>query len=244
MSVVLAGKVALVNGAGRGLGRALSLALAGAGAAVAAQDLSPIQLDATAATVRAAGGTIRTYTGETGKGLPAGVLIDEVLDDFQRIDLLFHCAWARPAATLLELDEWDWQRTFETNVSSPYLLLKLVGRLMREQGSGTAGFFAVDAAGPPTFAASQAARLALARTAAEEYSAYNIAIFAIVLGENQSISGEAPMPPGEETSPLARAVDQAVQLAVRLSVPGASSPFPPGNIIHRPFAAPNLSPAE
>jgi NAD(P)-dependent dehydrogenase (short-subunit alcohol dehydrogenase family) len=244
MSAILAGKVALVSGAGRGLGRALSLALAGAGAVVAAQDLSPVHLDATATTVRAAGGSIQTYTGETGKGLPAGVLIDEVLDDFQRIDLLFHCAWAKPASPLLELDEWDWQRTFETNVASPYLLLKLVGRLMREQGSGSVGIFAVDAAGPPAFAASQAARLALARAAAEEYSAYNIAIFAVVLGENQSISGEAPLPPGGGTSALARAVDQAVQLAVRLAAPGTPSAVPPGNIIHRLFTDPNPSTAE
>lgn len=244
MNQLLSGKVALVSGAGRGLGRALSLALAGAGAAVAAQDLSPIHLDATAAAVRAAGGSIRTYTGETGKGLPAGVLIDEVLDDFNRIDLLFHCGWARPASTLLELDEWDWQRTFETNVASPYLLLKLAGRLMREQGSGTVGIFAVDAAGPPAFAASQAARLALASAAAQEYSAYNIVVFAICLGENQSISGEAPILPGDGTSDLARSVDQAVQLAVKLAAPGALPTIPPGNIIHRPFADPNPSPAE
>ena len=244
MSAILAGKVALVSGAGRGLGRALSQALAGAGAAVAAQDLSPIHLDATAAAVRAAGGSIRTYTGETGKGLPAGVLMDEVLDDFQRIDLLFHCAWARPASALLELDEWDWQRTFETNVASPYLLLKLAGRLMREQGSGTVGIFAVDAASPPAFAASQAARLALARAAAAEFSAYNIAVFAVCLGENQSISGEAPLPPGDGTSALAHAVDQAVQLALQLAAPGALRSSPPGDVIFRPIQDANPFPAE
>ena len=162
MNRPLEGKIALVSGAGRGLGRLLALELARAGAAVAAHDLSPVHLEATVEAARAAGGEIRAYTGESGKGLPAGVLVDEVLADFERIDLLFHCAWARPAAPLLQLDEWDWQRTFETNVTSPYLLLKLIGGLMREQGGGAAGIFAVDARTPSVFAASQQARLALA----------------------------------------------------------------------------------
>lgn len=236
----LKGKVALVSGAGRGLGRLLALALAGAGAAVAAHDLSPVHLDATAAAVRGAGGIIRNYTGESGKGLPAGVLVDEVLGDFERIDLLFHCAWARPRTALLALDEWDWQRTFETNVTSPYLLLKLVGGLMREQGGGAAGIFAVEGGGPPLFAASQAARLALARSAAPEFLAYNISIFAICLGENQSISGEAPVPPGDEAPELARAVDLAIRLAAQGALPITAA----SNVVYRPDLDPTPSSAE
>ncbi|GAP12561.1 dehydrogenase [Longilinea arvoryzae] len=236
MNTALDGKTALVIGAGRSLGRALSLALAGAGAAVAAQDLSPVGLDATADAVRAAGGSIRAYCGETGKGLPAGALMDEVLNDFQRIDLFFHCAWAHPIAGLLELDEWDWQRAFETNVTSPYLLLRLVGRHMQDLHGGAAGIFAVDAARPPVFAASQAARLALVRAAAAEFSAYNISVFAICLGDHQSISGEATVPPGDETLALARAVRLALQLA--------GSPTLPRQIVYRPNADPKPSSPE
>ena len=219
----LAGKTALVSGAGRGLGRLLALELAHAGAAVAAHDLSPVHLDATVEAVRAAGGEIHAYTGESGKGLPATVLVDEVLGDFERIDLLFHCAWARPAAPLLQLDEWDWQRTFESNVTSPYLLLKLVGGLMRQQGGGAAGIFAVEARTPPVFAASQQARLALVRAAAAEFLTYNISIFAICLGESLSNSGETSLPAGSETPELTRAVQLAVQLAAR---PAADAPGP------------------
>ena len=231
----LAGKIALVSGAGRGLGRLLALELARAGAAVAAHDLSPVHLDATVEAVAAAGGEIHAYTGESGKGLPAGVLVDEVLADFERIDLLFHCGWARPAAPLLQLDEWDWQRTFETNVTSPYLLLKLVGGLMRQQGGGAAGIFAVDARTPPVVAASQQARLALARAAAGEFLTYNISIFAICLGESLSNSGEAPLPAGGEPPELTRAVQLAVQLAAR---PAADMP----DVVFT--AAPNPSPLE
>lgn len=238
MTRPLDGRVALVSGAGRGLGRALAVALARAGASIAAHDLSPVLLDATTAAVEAVGGTARAYSGESGKGLPAGVLVDEVLGDFDRIDLLFHCGWARPTAPLLQLDEWDWQRTFETNVTSPYLLLKLVGRMMREQGGGAAGIFAVDAAAPPVFAASQQARLALARAAAAEFMAYNIFTFAIRLGEDLSISGEAPLPPGGETPELQQAVQLAVQLAAQGSHPDLHGPvYTIGHI-------PDPSPAE
>ncbi|TLN25644.1 SDR family oxidoreductase [bacterium] len=166
------------------------------------------------------------------------MLVDEVLGDFERIDLLFHCGWARPAAALLQLDEWDWQRTFETNVTSPYLLLKLAGRMMREQGGGTAGIFAVDAATPPAFAATQQARLALARAAHAEFLTYNIFIFAIRLGEDLSISGEAPLPPGGETPELAQAVQLAVQLAAHGPLPGADG------AVYSTGTSPKLSPAE
>lgn len=56
MAGELAGKIALVTGAGRGIGRALALGLAGAGCAVAAADLDAAGVEETAVLVRGRGG--------------------------------------------------------------------------------------------------------------------------------------------------------------------------------------------
>ncbi len=90
------GKVVLVTGAGKGLGREISLAFAREGALVAANDLTPINLDTTVELIRSQGGQVRDYVFDIAKKMPAQALVQQVLDDWQRVDVLINHASVAP----------------------------------------------------------------------------------------------------------------------------------------------------
>lgn len=176
-------RVALIVGAGSGFGRQLALALAQAGFVIAANDRTPTQLDETIRQIESAGGTARAYIAETGKGLPARAMIDDVLDDWGRIDVLANCLMVFPPAAFLDLDEWDWQHALEVNLSGPFLLMQAVGRVMREQGGGLIANLVWQpedpTGGQPVWEVTQAARRALSDSTAKDFLTYNIHVRAV-----------------------------------------------------------------
>jgi NAD(P)-dependent dehydrogenase (short-subunit alcohol dehydrogenase family) len=180
-------KVVLVTGAGRGLGRAIAEAFAARQAIVAANDLTPINLDLTLERITSAGGRVKDYIYDVSKKLPVQTMVDLVLTDWGRIDILVNHAVVRPQAALLTMDEWDWQRTLEVNLTGPFLLTQRVGQVMRYQGGGVIVnlIMAVgDAqawAGRAAFVASQAGLLGLTRQAAHELAGDRIRINGVQL---------------------------------------------------------------
>ena len=130
----LDGKVALITGAGRGSGRALAGLFAAQGARVAANDISPVNLDDLA---QSSQGKIKAYPEDIAKKVGAQALIKQVEDDFGRIDILVHHAAVEPHVALLDMDEWDWHRVLDVNLTGAFLTIQSVGRIMRYNGSGT-----------------------------------------------------------------------------------------------------------
>ncbi len=176
--------VALVIGAGRGVGRAVAQALAARGACLAVVDITPVNLDQTLAQIQATGGQARDYICDVGKLMPVQTMIDQVLADWGRIDVLVNCAAVRPQAALLEMDEWDLRRTMEVNLVGSFFLLQQVGRVMRSAGGGViinlvAGSQAEPRPAESAFAASMAGLQALSQQAAQELSPYGIQVYAV-----------------------------------------------------------------
>lgn len=136
MSSDLKKKVALVTGAGRGTGRTIAQALSERGAALAVNDITPINLDETVVNIRASGGQVRSYVSDIAKKMPVQGLVRSALEDFGRLDILVNCAEVKPRKTVLEMDDWDWQRTLDVNLTGAFLLTQVAGRVMREQGGG------------------------------------------------------------------------------------------------------------
>jgi NAD(P)-dependent dehydrogenase (short-subunit alcohol dehydrogenase family) len=132
----LKGKVVLVTGAGKGIGRKAAEAFAARGAAVAVNDVSPVNLDDSLARIVAAGGKARAYVEDIAKKMPVQTLLNQVLDDFGRLDILINCATVEPSHSILEMDEWDWQRSLDVNLTGPFLLTQSAGRIMKEKNSG------------------------------------------------------------------------------------------------------------
>lgn len=224
----LSHQVALINGAARGPGPLLAETLARAGATVAALDVSPVLLDPLAARIRAAGGQIQTYVGDVSRGMPARALMDEILTDWDRVDILVNNPRVAPETPILTMDEWDWHHTLEVNLSGPFLLTQFVARLMVEQGGGVMlNLLAADAAatGRPAYAATQAGLLALSQSAAAELMTYNIRIYALCLGE----SALQTMPALDDAQPGSLAASLS-QLALTLCGPAARQI--PGQVFH------------
>jgi len=173
------GKMVLVTGAGKGTGRSVAEAFAAQGATLAVNDVSPVNLDETVALILAAGGQVKAYVEDIAKKMPIQTLLNSVLDDFGRMDILVNCAEVEPQKTLLEMDDWDWQRTLDVNLNGPFLLTQSVGRIMKEKGGGIIVHVGERAKGPEHRAAyftSKAGLAALSALAAYELSEFNIRV--------------------------------------------------------------------
>jgi 3-oxoacyl-[acyl-carrier protein] reductase len=181
----------LVTGAGRGLGRQLALSLAQRGAWVAANDITPVNLDETLALVEAHGapGQARPYLADVSSKIAVQTMLLQVLDDWGRLDAVVNNAAVHPAMPLLDMDEWDWRRVVDVNLTGAFLVTQIAGRVMREQGGGAIvnigdGRVELDdvalAAG---YAASKAALAALTQAAARDLAPFQIRVNAVCPGD-------------------------------------------------------------
>jgi NAD(P)-dependent dehydrogenase (short-subunit alcohol dehydrogenase family) len=174
------GQVVLVTGAGRGAGRKLAMAFAERGAIVAANDISPVNLEPVVQAINAAGGRACVYLHDVAKKVDVQVMVNSVSDRFGRIDILVNCANVQPQTPLLEIDEWDLHRVFEVNAIGTMLVMQSVGRIMKAQGGGImVNVVPLPAGAPASFIASRAGMAAMTARLQEELRGFGIHVFAV-----------------------------------------------------------------
>lgn len=130
-------KIVLITGAGKGSGRILAQAFAEREAILAANDISPVNVEEVVDQILAKGGRAKAYIDDIAKKVAVQNIINQVEDDFGRIDILINHAAVEPNIPLLDMDEWDWHRTIDVNLTGAFLMTQSVGRMMRAQGYGT-----------------------------------------------------------------------------------------------------------
>jgi NAD(P)-dependent dehydrogenase (short-subunit alcohol dehydrogenase family) len=174
-------KVVLITGAGKGSGRILAQAFAEQDSLVAANDISPINVEEVVAQIIAKGGRAKAYIEDVAKKVGAQNIINQVEDDFGRIDIFVNHAAVEPHVPLLDMDEWDWHRVLDVNLSGAFLMIQSVGRLMRVQGSGV--IFSLitksirEENAEAAFIASMNGLEALTQQAARELAPYGIEVY-------------------------------------------------------------------
>ncbi len=180
---VLKDKVVLITGAGKGCGRILAKALAERGSIVAANDISPINVEEVVNQIVASGGRAKAYIEDVAKKVGVQHVINQVEDDYGQIDILINHAAVEPRVSLLEMDEWDWHRVLDVNVTGAFLMTQSVGRLMRAQGSGVIIHLITrslpNQSNAAAYMASMHGREGFARQAACELSPYGIQVYAL-----------------------------------------------------------------
>ena len=133
----LAGRVALVTGAGHGIGRASAIALGKAGARVAVADLRGDLAEETVAILHSDGVDADAWVVDVSDERAVAGMVDEVVARFGDVHILHSNAGVLLPGTVLELDAEDWNRTLSVNVTASFLLARKVIPLMIKEGGGS-----------------------------------------------------------------------------------------------------------
>jgi len=132
----LAGRVALVTGASKGIGRAIALELAEAGADLVINARGSAALDAVAAEIRARGRDVEAVLADVATEAGVRLVVERAVAHFGRIDVLVNNAGKGSPKRLLDLTEEDWHASFELNFMSAVRLSLACVPLMRARGGG------------------------------------------------------------------------------------------------------------
>jgi len=186
----LAGKVAIITGAARGIGKAISLRLAQEGARVALPDIDYEGALATAREVEALGGEALPLRTDVSSEAETEAMARQVYERWGRIDILVNNAaiyYGMSIRPFWELTVEEWDRMMAVNVRGVWLCAKAVFPYMREQGKGKIVNLSsgVHFAGTGPFAhytASKGAVIALTRALAREAGRHGINVNAVAPG--------------------------------------------------------------
>ena len=179
----LAGRIAIVTGAGRGMGRAVATRLAKAGASVAVNDLAP---DTAADTTD--GGNAITIAGDVSNSAFVDSLVDRAVSEFGHINILANAAGILRRTAVIDMDEDEWDLVLNVNLKGTFLPSKAVLRSMRQSGWGRIVNFSSTAGkttstlGGAHYTASKHAVLGLTRHMAMEEAEHSITVNAICPG--------------------------------------------------------------
>jgi NAD(P)-dependent dehydrogenase (short-subunit alcohol dehydrogenase family) len=188
----LAGRVAMVTGGSRGLGRAIAFALGRAGAKVIITARRQPGLDATVADLRQAGIDAHAYANDIGQTTLVPMLVDAILAQHERIDVLVNNAGVTWGAQAEDYPREAWIKVVDVNLNGTWALTQGVAArsmIPRRTGSviivsSAAGLGGYMPKTVPTVAynASKAALINLAKTLAGEWGEYGVRVNALLPG--------------------------------------------------------------
>ena len=184
----LESKRVIITGAGSGIGRASARLFASEGAKVMAVDIDGAAVEATAASIREAGGTVIAFAADAGSETDVAAFVARCAESYGGIDVLFaNAGIAGPLVPLAGLTLEVWQAVLRVNLLGPFLAAKAVAPYMLGQRTGaivcTASVAGLRAnAGPIPYSASKAAVISLVQTLANEFYGTGIRVNAICPG--------------------------------------------------------------
>lgn len=240
MTKPLAGRIALVTGASRGIGRAAALAFADAGAHVVALARTSGALEELDDEIQGIGGSTTLVPVDLGDAAAIEKLGPALLQRWGKLDILLaNAGILGPLTPLTHASPKEWAKVFETNVTANWRLIKSVEPALQASDAGRVIVMSSGAAhkcvaywGP--YSISKAAVEAMARTYAAETVTTPLKVMIVNPGPLRTRMREEAMP-GEDPLTLKTPEELAPHL-VRLASPdwaetGKIFDFPQGKVL-------------
>jgi len=212
----LAGKVALITGASRGIGFAIARRLGRMGARVSICGRDQAKLDQSAAGLRGEGIETLAVRADVTRGEQISSLVHRTQQELGPIDILVNNAGTGVFGPFHEFKEADWDSLMDTNLKSVFLMCRAVApEMIRRQTGQIINISSL--AGKNTFAngaiycASKWGLMGLTGSMAEDLRGYGIRVSAVCPG---SVATEFPGPGGKSSSKKLQPDDVAHAVAV------------------------------
>jgi 3-oxoacyl-[acyl-carrier protein] reductase len=211
----LAGKVALITGASRGIGLAIARRLGRMGARVSICGRDQVKLDQSASSLRSEGIETLAVQADVARGDQVSSLVHKTQQELGPIDILVNNAGTGVFGPFHEFSETDWNTVLDTNLKSVFLASRAVApEMIRRQTGHIINVSSL--AGKNTFAngaiycASKWGLMGLSGSMAEDLRAYGIRVSAICPG---SVATEFPGRGGKTPSKILQPDDVAHAVA-------------------------------
>lgn len=203
----LAGKVALVTGASRGIGFAIARRLGRMGARIAICGRDLATLDKSASNLRAEGIETRAIQADVTRAEQISSLVGKTGQEFGPIDILVNNAGVGLFGPFHEFGETEWNSVMDTNLKSVFLMCRAVApEMIRRQTGHIVNISSL--AGKNTFAngaiycASKWGLMGLTGSMAEDLRGYGIRVSAICPGSVATeFSGQSVKDPSKALQP-------------------------------------------
>jgi NAD(P)-dependent dehydrogenase (short-subunit alcohol dehydrogenase family) len=198
----LAGKVALITGAGSGLGRECALLFAREGAAVVVTDVNAARADAVAATIGEQGGRATARTVDVRSEAQLESAMGDAVDVFGSLNVVHANAGigvrGSGSVPFEEITEADWDQVNDVNFKGVFLTIKQAARVLKHQGTGGSIVATSSAAsllaypGMSAYAAGKAGVNGLVRSAAFDLGKHGIRVNATLPTHGMSVNFALP----------------------------------------------------
>ncbi|MEZ5404759.1 MAG: 3-oxoacyl-[acyl-carrier-protein] reductase [Verrucomicrobiia bacterium] len=183
----LAGKTAIVTGAGRGIGAAIAKIFAQEGADVACVSRTLANAEKSADEIRALGRKAIAYGVDVANLAESEVVISNILKDFPTVDILVNNAGVTRDKLLMRMSEEDWDTVLNTNLKGAFFWTRAISQVMAKQRSGrlihVSSVIALRGnAGQANYAASKAGLIGFSKSVAREFAGRSITCNVIAPG--------------------------------------------------------------
>ncbi|HZZ70637.1 MAG TPA: 3-oxoacyl-[acyl-carrier-protein] reductase [Pirellulales bacterium] len=185
--VNLAGQVALVTGASRGIGKSIALALAHSGAQVACLARDAAKLAVTVEAIRAAGGTAEAFECDVTKGESVDQAVDDVVAKWGKLDIVVNNAGVTRDTLIPRMSDEQWDEVINTNLRGVFLFTRAATKIMMSARYGriinissVSGLMGNP--GQANYSASKAAVIGMTRTVAKELAGRKVTVNCVAPG--------------------------------------------------------------
>jgi NAD(P)-dependent dehydrogenase (short-subunit alcohol dehydrogenase family) len=206
MADMLAGRVAVVTGAGRGIGRGVALLLAAEGAKVVVNDYG-VSVDGSAPSSGPAFDVVREIEAAGGEAIPnsdsvstwdgAAKIVGAALDKWGQLDALVTCAGILRDRMVFNMSEEEWDAVLAVHLKGTFNCIRHACTHMRERGYGRIVTFSSGSGlfgnpGQANYGSAKSAIGGLTKVAARDLGKYGITVNAIcpVAGTRMTINEE------------------------------------------------------